>query len=406
MKVVLKGLPERPDAEPGQGRAGSELQPAAAGYSTGSSVELTAGQARAVASALPGLAGSVVRARRGVDASATCRACVLRWCGTSFPVSDQQRRHVGWRPGSSGRRHGRWRQRARAAREARIAAVRYMREAAIEREWHAAVLSYGRQARAARSGNPDGARALFFATMGYPPPYPGGWDQASAMMLADEARYLAGADLYVLTPQMLDVVIAAAQSLTFADLALLREDDLPSPSGAVVLPRPLVTRHPSGSLLREIAFTWRSPFRVPLPGGMGFGRAGLPAVRMSGYITAARPSPGFRQAARAQRVALPPMLLEVVWSLPLHPDTAGQAHDYDRLAAALRGLNAAYWQDEARTREAAKLDQAAGKYASGATRTRTRTARSAPGSCTRSGGCASSRSAPCRPPPRPGTAPG
>ena len=38
-------------------------------------------------------------------------------------------------------------------------------------------------------------------------------------MLADEARYLADADLYVLTPQMLDVVIAAAQSLTFADLA-------------------------------------------------------------------------------------------------------------------------------------------------------------------------------------------
>jgi hypothetical protein len=44
---------------------------------------------------------------------------------------------------------------ARAAREARIAAVRYIREAAIEREWHAAVLSYGHQARAARSGNPD-----------------------------------------------------------------------------------------------------------------------------------------------------------------------------------------------------------------------------------------------------------
>ena len=183
---------------------------------------------------------------------------------------------------------------ARAAREARIAAVRYMREAAIEREWQAAVLSYGHQSRAARSGNPDGARALLFATMGYPPPYPDGWDQASAMMLADEARYLAGADLYVLTPQMLDVVIAAAQSLTFADLALLREDDLPSLSGAVVLPRPLVTRHPSGSLLREIAFTWRSPSQVPLPGGMGFGRAGLPAVRSR----ATPPPPGPAAASR------------------------------------------------------------------------------------------------------------
>ena len=99
---------------------------------------------------------------------------------------------------------------------------------------------------------------------------------------------------------------------------------------------------------------------------MGFGRAGLPAVRMSGYTTAARPSPGFMQAARAQRVALPPMLLNIVWSLPLHPDTPGEAHDYDRLAAALRGLNAAYRQDEARTREAGDLGQAAGEYASGA----------------------------------------
>jgi hypothetical protein len=255
---------------------------------------------------------------------------------------------------------------ARAAREARIAAIRYMREAAIERQWQAAVLSYGHQSRAARSDNPDRDRALLFATMGYPPPYPDGWDQASAMMLADEARYLAGADLYVLTPQMLDVVIAAAQSLTFADLALLREDDLPSPSGAVVLPRPLAIRHPSGSLLQNIAFTWRSPSQVPLPGGMGFGLAELPAVRMSEYSTAARPSHDFMQEARAQRVALPPMLLNVVWSLPLHPDTPGQAHDYDRLAAALHRLNAAYWQDEARNREARDQGHVLSEYASGA----------------------------------------
>jgi hypothetical protein len=255
---------------------------------------------------------------------------------------------------------------ARVAREARIAAVRYMREAAIEQEWHAATLAYGHQTRVGNSDNPDQARAMVFATMGYPPPYPDSWDQASAMMLADEARYLADADLYVLTPQMLDVVTAAAQSLTFADLALLREDDLPSPSGAVVLPRPLITRHPSGSLHQDIAFTWRSPSQVPLPGGMGFGRAELPAVRMSGYTTATRSNRSFMQAARAERVALPPMLLEVVWSLPLRPDTPGQAHDYDRLAAALRGLNAAYWQGEARNREAGDQDQAAGEYASGA----------------------------------------
>ena len=99
---------------------------------------------------------------------------------------------------------------------------------------------------------------------------------------------------------------------------------------------------------------------------MGFRRAELPAVRMSDYTTATRPSRGFMQAARAQRVALPPMLLDAVWSLPLHPDTPGQVHDYDRLAAALRRLNAAYWQDEARNREAGDQGQVTGEYASGA----------------------------------------
>ena len=72
------------------------------------------------------------------------------------------------------------------------------------------------------------------------------------------------------------------------------------------------------------------------------------------------------RAARAQRVALPPMLLEVVWSLPLHPDTPGHAHDYDLLADALRRLNAAYWQEETRSKEAGDQDQAVGEYASGA----------------------------------------
>ena len=83
--------------------------------------------------------------------------------------------------------------------------------------------------------------------------------------LGDEARYLAEADLYVLTLQMLDVVIAAAQMLNAGDLGLLREDDLPSLAGVVVLPRPLITRLPTRSLPQDIAYAWRSPWRIPLP---------------------------------------------------------------------------------------------------------------------------------------------
>ena len=175
---------------------------------------------------------------------------------------------------------------ARFARDARIAAARYMRLAQVERDWYAAMLAYGHQARGATCGDPDAARALQFATMGYPPPYPADWDQASAQVLADEARYLAEADLYVLTPQMLDVVIAASQTLT--DLGLLHADDLPSPSGVVILPRPLVTRLPTGTLQHNFAYAWRSPWRIPLPERMGFRGRQLPAVRTSSYTTSAR----------------------------------------------------------------------------------------------------------------------
>ena len=51
----------------------------------------------------------------------------------------------------------------------------------------------------------------------------------------------------MLTPQMLDVVIAAAQTLTLGDLGLLADDDRPGSCGVVILPRPLVTRLPTGA---------------------------------------------------------------------------------------------------------------------------------------------------------------
>jgi hypothetical protein len=41
-----------------------------------------------------------------------------------------------------------------------------------KRHWYASTLAYGHQARAASSGDPDGARALSFATMGYPAALP------------------------------------------------------------------------------------------------------------------------------------------------------------------------------------------------------------------------------------------
>jgi len=211
---------------------------------------------------------------------------------------------------------------ARSARDTRLAAVGYLRQAAVERQCHAAMLAYGHRARAAASdGDPAAIRALEFAAMGDLPPYPSDWEEAATMVLADEERCLAQADLYVLTPQMLDVVIAAAQTLDLTDLSLLTQADLPTPAGVVVLPRPLITRLPTGTLQHEAAFTWRSPWRIPLPEQMGFAGRELPAVRKSSYITAARANRDRIRAARAQGLTVPPMVLDTVWFLPLHPSS-------------------------------------------------------------------------------------
>jgi len=83
---------------------------------------------------------------------------------------------------------------------------------------------------------------LVLCSLVLPAPYPDDWARVSAAVLADEAHYLTEAELYVLTPQMMDVVVAAAQTLNLDYLALLAEDDLPSPAGVLVLPRPLVPR--------------------------------------------------------------------------------------------------------------------------------------------------------------------
>ena len=244
---------------------------------------------------------------------------------------------------------------ARSARDARLSAIRYMRTCPLERDWQAAVLAYGHESRIPDTASPEAARALFFSTLGYPPPYPATWQEASAMILNDEARYLAQAGLYVLTPEMADVVAAAAQTLSYADLSLLRDDDLPGPAGLVVLPQPLRTRRPTGSIEETRAFTWRLPWHLPLPAGQGYEGTELPAVRMSAYTTtsARRANPSFRSEARRLGAALPPILLDGTWSLPLHAATAAQRHDRQRLDAEIHRLNTSYWEQQRKTHPAA-----------------------------------------------------
>ena len=239
---------------------------------------------------------------------------------------------------------------ARAARDARVAAIRYMRTSPVElagmrRSWPAGT---SRGPRVQAAPRPPGRCSS--ANMGYAPPYPPTWRQASAMILTEEARYLSQADLYVITPQMLAVVAAAAQTLRYGDLRLLREDDLPGPSGVLVLPQPLRLRLPTGGIEEAQAYTWRLPWRIPLPEGQGFAGTELPAVRMSAYTSARRANADFRREVRRLGVALPPILLDCIWSLPLHAATPAQQHDQQQLEAQLRMLNHGYWEQESKAR--------------------------------------------------------
>ena len=95
---------------------------------------------------------------------------------------------------------------ARFAREARIATVRYLRDAPIARPWHLSKLWARSGITWPTSGNQAAAWATLFGGLGYRPPWPASWQEAIETILGDEARYLAEADLYVLTPQMCNVV--------------------------------------------------------------------------------------------------------------------------------------------------------------------------------------------------------
>jgi hypothetical protein len=211
---------------------------------------------------------------------------------------------------------------ARAAREARIATAKHLGETPIARLWEMSKLQRAYEIHAAHLGHPPSALALLFGGLGYQPPFPSDWGPAAELVVGDEACYVAQADLYILTPQMCDVVIAAAQSLTREDLELISEDDLPSQTGLVVLPHPIIVRTITGDVGDDRAFTWRFPAQIPRWTADGRARSTMPAIRMSVYHDThgpVRPDSFLDLAAqaRAQGTPLPPLLLDAIRCLPL-----------------------------------------------------------------------------------------
>ncbi len=151
---------------------------------------------------------------------------------------------------------------ARFARQARIDTVRFLgTRPARPWEMNHIINAYGYHLNHKRDH--EAAMDMLVGLMGYPRPYPGSWEATAEMFLADEARTLAQADLYVLAPGMCDVVIAAALTLTLDDLQMITEDDLTSSAGVIVLPDPLIVRAIGGDLGDIRAYTWRPPVTMP-----------------------------------------------------------------------------------------------------------------------------------------------
>ena len=242
---------------------------------------------------------------------------------------------------------------ARFAREARISTVRYLREAPIARAWELGKLQGAYAYHLAHLRDPAVAWAQLFGGLGYRAPYPADWEQAAETVLVDEARYLAEADLYVLTPQMCDVVIAAAQSLTREDLELMSEDDLPGMSGLVVLPHPVIVRAVTGDLADIRAYTWRFPMQLEVVSEDRRHVYDVPAVRMSSYHDTygpVRPDTflDFAARARAQGTPLPPLLLDAKRCLALRQKaTEDQLRSFEEFVTKVRGMGDAARQAEA-----------------------------------------------------------
>jgi len=204
-------------------------------------------------------------------------------------------------------------------------------------------------------GNEDAAALMLLTGLGYPETWhPEHWYAAAETVIDDEAADLAKADLYILSPQMVDVVAAAAASLTMDDLSLLCADDLPCRTGVLVLPRPLLVKTPNGNISDDRAFVWRGPISMSTPSPAMGGFVPRPAVKISTYYDSNGPveADSFRQfaaQARAEGTPLPPLMLNGIQCFPLEfvPSDA-QLRDLDAWADKARrsGAEQRRWEEE------------------------------------------------------------
>ncbi|MFI5606854.1 hypothetical protein [Amycolatopsis sp. NPDC051903] len=260
---------------------------------------------------------------------------------------------------------------ARAARDAQVATAKYLRSTDLAMRVEASSLSRQFQINLRTyAGNRDAARLAYFGALGYTDrQIPSNLTSAARMVLDDDARNLAEAQLYVVSPQMCDVVLAAAQTLTRDDLALVGPEDLPSPTGLIMLPHAVISRAVDGDLTDTRAITWTTPatafFRSPKHRKV----MEYPAARVAAYYGThgpVRPDnwTEFLDYARSVDVVLPPLIPDARRPFVFHHDPSEDDPDVmRRMTHAARDI--ARRQTDAAGDGGEQTDQVVGEYVPG-----------------------------------------
>jgi hypothetical protein len=110
---------------------------------------------------------------------------------------------------------------------------------------------------------------------------------------------------------------------------MLTEADLPSPSGLVVLPHPVLVTAVNGNIGDDRAYLWHTPVQMPKPDPGTRQWVHVPAVRVSQYHDThgpVRPDSFLDLAgqARAQGHPLPPLLLDALRWVPFETTVTDQ----------------------------------------------------------------------------------
>lgn len=226
---------------------------------------------------------------------------------------------------------------ARASQRGRIDTVNFLRDAKLAKEWQASRLYQALLIHmSTQNGNEPAARALLYGGLGFRWPYPRSVMDAADVLLSDAVQQLAAAQLYILTPQMCDVVMAAAQALTLEDLELMNEEDLDSPSGLIVLPHAILVRTLGGELADFKAVSWHTP--ISLESAIGI----EPGVRITTFDDTHGPvqPDSFRQfadEAKRQRTPLPPLIINAVRCISFNL-SVGEYPDFEKQRRGAQGV--------------------------------------------------------------------